>query len=52
MMRQEKILLTPGPLSTSLATRTAMLKDWGSWDGDFNALTASVCADLLAIANG
>ncbi|QLG86834.1 2-aminoethylphosphonate--pyruvate transaminase [Chitinibacter bivalviorum] len=46
------VLLTPGPLTTSLATRTAMLKDWGSWDGDFNALTASVCADLLAIANG
>jgi 2-aminoethylphosphonate-pyruvate transaminase len=27
-----------------------MLKDWGSWDHDFNTLTASVCSDLLAIA--
>lgn len=51
-MLQAPLLLTPGPLTTSLATRTAMLKDWGSWDGDFNALTASVCADLLAIAHG
>ncbi|MBM5571305.1 MULTISPECIES: 2-aminoethylphosphonate--pyruvate transaminase [Deefgea] len=51
-MQQAPILLTPGPLTTSLATRTAMLTDWGSWDGSFNALTASVCADLLSIANG
>ncbi|MGL4994628.1 MAG: 2-aminoethylphosphonate--pyruvate transaminase [Deefgea sp.] len=51
-MLQAPILLTPGPLTTSLATRTAMLTDWGSWDSSFNALTASVCADLLKIANG
>ncbi|WP_034640531.1 2-aminoethylphosphonate--pyruvate transaminase [Chitinilyticum aquatile] len=49
---REPILLTPGPLTTSLATRTAMLHDWGSWDSAFNDLTASVCRDLLAIANG
>jgi 2-aminoethylphosphonate-pyruvate transaminase len=28
-----------------------MLADWGSWDGAFNALTASVCRDLLAIVD-
>ena len=28
-----------------------MLRDWGSWDGAFNALTASICNDVLAIAN-
>ena len=48
---QAPILLTPGPLTTSLATRTAMLRDWGSWDSDFNQLTASVCADLLAVCH-
>ena len=48
---REAILLTPGPLTTSLTTKTAMLQDWGSWDGRFNGLTASVCADLLAIAH-
>jgi 2-aminoethylphosphonate-pyruvate transaminase len=47
----DPILLTPGPLTTSLATKQAMLRDWGSWDGAFNALTASVCRDLAAIAH-
>jgi len=46
----QPVLLTPGPLTTSAATRSAMLVDWGSWDGAFNALTASVCRDLVAIA--
>ena len=46
------ILLTPGPLTTSERTRAAMLTDWGSWDGSFNGLTASVCDKLVAIANG
>ena len=48
----QPILLTPGPLTTSERTRSAMLSDWGSWDGEFNRLTASVCGDLLAIAGG
>src|ERR1700752_4743378 len=47
----EPILLTPGPLTTSAATRAAMLVDWGSWDSAFNALTATVCRDLLNIVN-
>jgi 2-aminoethylphosphonate-pyruvate transaminase len=28
-----------------------MLSDWGSWDGAFNTLTASVCRDLVAIVD-
>jgi 2-aminoethylphosphonate-pyruvate transaminase len=48
----EPILLTPGPLTTSAATKSAMLADWGSWDSAFNAMTASVCRDLLAIVEG
>jgi 2-aminoethylphosphonate-pyruvate transaminase len=48
---RDPILLTPGPLTTSLATRTAMLRDWGSWDASFNAVTASVRARLGAIIN-
>ena len=47
----DPILLTPGPLTTSAATKSAMLTDWGSWDGAFNSLTASVCLDLVAIVN-
>jgi 2-aminoethylphosphonate-pyruvate transaminase len=47
----DPILLTPGPLTTSADTRSAMLSDWGSWDSAFNEMTASVCRDLLAIVN-
>jgi 2-aminoethylphosphonate-pyruvate transaminase len=51
-MDRDKILLTPGPLTTTLRTKLAMLKDWGSWDADFNAVTASVRASLLKIIHG
>ena len=30
------ILLTPGPLSTSKGVRAALLKDWCTWDADYN----------------
>lgn len=49
---RDPILLTPGPLTTSLATRSAMLRDWGSWDASFNAVTARVRAKLTAIVDG
>ena len=46
---RDPILLTPGPLTTSLATKCAMLHDWGSWDSSFNAITASVRERLLGL---
>jgi len=49
---RDPILLTPGPLTTSLATKAAMLRDWGSWDASFNAVTARVRARLTAVVNG
>ena len=48
---RDPILLTPGPLTTSLATKSAMLRDWGSWDGAFNAVTARVRERLIGILN-
>jgi 2-aminoethylphosphonate-pyruvate transaminase len=39
-------------LSTSLATKTAMLKDWGSWDSEFNALTARIRRRLVDLVDG
>ncbi|HUL94674.1 MAG TPA: 2-aminoethylphosphonate--pyruvate transaminase [Usitatibacter sp.] len=48
----DPVLLTPGPLTTSPATKQAMLRDWGSWDAAFNAITASVCADLVEVVHG
>lgn len=49
---RDPILLTPGPLTTALATKSAMLRDWGSWDSNFNAVTARVRERLLAIVDG
>jgi len=48
----DPILLTPGPLTTSLETKQAMLRDWGSWDASFNAITGSICKDLVDVVNG
>lgn len=45
-------LLTPGPLTTSLTTKEAMLHDWGSRDGAFSAMTARVRERLAAMAGG
>ena len=51
LVSRDPILLTPGPLTTSLPTKAAMLRDWGSWDASFNAITARVRGRLLAVAN-
>jgi 2-aminoethylphosphonate-pyruvate transaminase len=48
---RDPILLTPGPLTTSLATKAAMLRDWGSWDSAFNAVTAELRGKLLDIVD-
>ena len=48
----DPLLLTPGPLTTSLRTRQAMLHDLGSWDSAFTALTAAVRAELIDIVHG
>lgn len=43
----EPYLLTPGPLTTSFAVKQAMLRDWGSWDEDFRAMTREMRTRLL-----
>ncbi len=49
---REPYLLTPGPLSTAMAVKQAMLRDWGSWDSDFNTVTAEIRARLIAMSAG
>jgi 2-aminoethylphosphonate-pyruvate transaminase len=49
---RDPILLTPGPLTTSLPTKMAMLRDWGSWDSHFNAVTADVRRRLVDVIGG
>ena len=46
----EPYLLTPGPLTTSASVKRRMLKDWGSWDDDFRAMTAELRRRLLNLA--
>ncbi len=47
---QEPILLTPGPLTTSASVKQAMLRDWGSRDGDFILLNRRIRDRLVAMA--
>jgi len=47
---RDKLLFTPGPLTTSQTVKQAMLRDAGSWHTDFNALVADVRTRLLSLA--
>lgn len=51
-MPPDPYLLTPGPLTTSLRTKESMLRDWGSWDSDFNAITTRLRDSLISIVHG
>jgi 2-aminoethylphosphonate-pyruvate transaminase len=51
-MTASPYLLTPGPLTTSDRTKQSMLRDWGSWDADFNQITGRLREGLLRIVHG
>lgn len=44
------LLLTPGPLSTSKGVRAAALRDWCTWDADYNNLVQEIRHELLEVA--
>lgn len=44
-------LLTPGPLTTTLSVRQAMLVDRCTWDNDYKAMTQKIREQLLALAH-
>ena len=46
----DKLLFTPGPLTTSLSVKRAMLHDVGSWHFEFNEIVAGIRRRLLALA--
>lgn len=48
---KEPILLTPGPLTTSTATKLAMVRDWGSRDTGFIELNRRMRQMLLQVVN-
>ncbi len=44
------LLLTPGPLSTSVSVRKAMFRDWCTWDSDYNQLIQEIRRKLVALS--
>ncbi len=44
------LLLTPGPLTTSDTVRLAMMKDWCTWDDDYNQIVQGIRRDLIQLA--
>ena len=50
MAQAQPLLLTPGPLTTSEATRAALGRDWGSREADFIALSEGLRVRLAALA--
>lgn len=47
---KDQLLFTPGPLTTSLAVKQAMLHDAGSWHWEFNGKVKAIREKLLAVA--
>lgn len=45
------LLLTPGPLSTTKGVRSAMLKDWCTWDEDYNSVVQAIRTELVTIGS-
>mgnify|MGYP000981042861 CR=1 FL=1 len=48
--RRDKPLFTPGPLTTSLTVKEAMLRDLGSRDDEFIEIVRSIRSQLLSLA--
>lgn len=44
------LLLTPGPLSTTRTVKAAMLRDWCTWDDDYNGIVQDIRSRLVAMA--
>src|SRR5262245_21747309 len=47
---RDKLLFTPGPLTTSLSVKQAMLHDAGSWHFEFNTLIKNIRDKVLTLA--
>jgi 2-aminoethylphosphonate-pyruvate transaminase len=46
------LLLTPGPVTTTKSVKQAMLRDYCTWDNDYNDLVTRLRADLVRLAGG
>lgn len=46
------LLLTPGPLSTTKTVKATMLRDWCTWDREYNDIVQDIRARLARLASG
>jgi 2-aminoethylphosphonate-pyruvate transaminase len=44
------LLLTPGPLSTTHRVKRQMLRDWCTWDNDYNQIVQQIRSQLVKLA--
>jgi 2-aminoethylphosphonate-pyruvate transaminase len=44
------LLLTPGPLSTTHRVKRQMLRDWCTWDKDYNQIVQQIRSQLVKLA--
>jgi 2-aminoethylphosphonate-pyruvate transaminase len=44
------LLLTPGPLSTTKSVKSVMLRDWCTWDDDYNRIVQDIRKQLVNLA--
>ncbi|MFH1155934.1 MAG: 2-aminoethylphosphonate--pyruvate transaminase [Pseudomonadota bacterium] len=44
------LLLTPGPLSTTASVKQVMLRDWCTWDEDYNRIVQDIRYRLVSLA--
>jgi 2-aminoethylphosphonate-pyruvate transaminase len=51
-MSHDPWLLTPGPLTTSMSVKQAMLHDWGSRDGNFMTINTRMRQRLVVMIGG
>ena len=51
IMKQKKLLFTPGPFSTSATVKEAMLEDMGSRDAEFVNAVKEIRSELLRLAH-
>jgi len=47
---QPYVLLTPGPLTTTRTVKEVMLRDWCTWDNDYNDIVQGIRGHLVRIA--
>ena len=45
------LLLTPGPLSTTKTVKSVMLRDWCTWDDDYNTIVERIRRCLVRLGS-